>query len=177
MHYLNAQFNYYYNVGIRQQYVPTFAGWKHRSWTWVSGMWRFFFGGILSISFITLPWVVRDRRMRLLLVQFGLSAAGLLAVVYLEVHYTAPLVATAFALWVQSMRHLRCWKVFGKPVGVASDRAGRFGKHPVLPCTTRAKRSNGRCALERCPRGYRQTTRRHGGPSPGYRPLLARANH
>lgn len=122
MQYLNAQFDYYYNVGIRQQYVPTFTGWKHRSWVWVSAMWRFFFGGILSISFITLPWVLRDRRMRLLLVQFALSAAGLLTVVYLEAHYTAPLVATVFALWLQSMRHLRQWKVFGRPVGIGLSR-------------------------------------------------------
>ncbi len=122
VHYLNAQFAYYYNVGIRHQYVPTFAGWKHRTWVWISGMWHFFFGGILSISFITLPWVVRDRRMRLPWAQLGLSIAALLSVVYLEAHYAAPLVATVFALWVQSMRHLRRWKVFGRPVGIGLSR-------------------------------------------------------
>lgn len=122
LHYLNAQFDYYYNIGIRRQYIPTIAGWKHRTWVWISAMWHFFFGGILSISFITLPWVVRDRRMRLLWVQLGLSAAGLFSVVYLEAHYAAPLVATVFALWVQSMRHLRRWKLFGRPVGVGLSR-------------------------------------------------------
>lgn len=122
LHYLNAQFDYYYNVGIRRQYIPTFAGWKHRSEVWITGMWHFFFGAIVSISFVTLPWVLRDRRMRLLWVQFCLSAASLLAVVYLEAHYIAPLVATMFALWVQSMRHLRRWRVFGRTVGLGLTR-------------------------------------------------------
>jgi hypothetical protein len=79
-------------------------------------------GSILSISFVTLPWVVRDHRIRLLLVQFCLSSAGLLAVIYLQPHYAAPLVATVFALWVQAMRHLRRWKLFGRPLGVGLSR-------------------------------------------------------
>jgi hypothetical protein len=123
LHYTNPQFDYYYNVIIRTRYVPTWAGWKHRSILFVLGVYQIFLGAILSISFIMLLRLIRDRRMRLLWVQFCLSAAGLLAVVYLQPHYAAPLVATVFALWVQSMRHLRHAKLFGRPVGVGLSRA------------------------------------------------------
>jgi hypothetical protein len=122
LHYSNPQFDYFYNVHIRDHYVPTWAGWRHRSWDAIKGGWHLFLGAVLSIPFVTLPWVARDRRMRLLLVQFFLSVAGLLAVVYLELHYAAPLVATVFALLMQAMRHLRRWTLFGRPVGVGLTR-------------------------------------------------------
>ncbi|MFZ0317572.1 MAG: hypothetical protein WAL56_00475 [Candidatus Sulfotelmatobacter sp.] len=122
LHYSNPQFDYYFNVALRQQFAPTFAGWKYRSWRWIKGTWQLFFGSLLSIPFLAVPWVFRDRRTRLLLVQLCLSVAGLLSVIYLEPHYAAPLVATIFALWVQSMRHLRRWKLFGKPIGLALSR-------------------------------------------------------
>jgi hypothetical protein len=124
LHYSNAQFDYFYNVYLRDRYIPSWAGWKHSSWEGIKGCWHLFLGSILSISFVTLPWVVRDQRIRLLMVQFCLSAAGLLAVVYfVQPHYAAPLVATVFALLVQAMRHLRRWKLFARPLGVALSRA------------------------------------------------------
>ena len=122
LHYSNAQFDYFFNIHLRERFIPSWAGWKHRSWEGVVKIWLLFLGSILSISFVTLPWVVRDHRIRLLLVQFCLSSAGLLAVIYLQPHYAAPLVATVFALWVQAMRHLRRWKLFGRPLGVGLSR-------------------------------------------------------
>src|ERR1700688_830737 len=123
LHYTNPQFDYYYNVLIRDLYIPTWAGWKSRTTHFLLNVWQMFLGGILSVSFIMLFRVIRDRRMRFLWLQFCLSIAGLLAVVYLEPHYAAPLVATVFALWVQSMRHLRHAKLFGRPVGIGLSRA------------------------------------------------------
>jgi len=122
LHYLNPQFDYFYNTLVRNRYVPTWAGWKHRSWGWIKACFHLYVGSVLAISLLALPWVVRDRRMRLLLVQFCICVAGLLAVVYQEPHYAAPLVASGFALLVQSMRHLRHWNVFGRPVGVGLTR-------------------------------------------------------
>ena len=37
-------------------------------------------------------------------------------------HYAAPLTATIFALLVQAMRHLRRWKIKGRPVGIFLTR-------------------------------------------------------
>ncbi len=123
LQYTNPQFDYYYNVVIRDLYIPTWAGWESRITHFLLMLWQMFLGSILSVSFVMLLRVTRDRRMRLLWLQLCLSLAGLLAVVYLEPHYAAPLVATVFALWVQSMRHLRHAKLFGRPVGIGLSRA------------------------------------------------------
>jgi hypothetical protein len=122
LHYANEQFDYFFNDWIRTRYAPTWAGWAHRSWEGVTAWWQLFLGGVLSIPCLTFPWLLRDRRMRLLLVQFCLSAAGLLAVVFMAPHYAAPLVATVFALLIQATRHLRRWQLFGRPLGVALSR-------------------------------------------------------
>jgi hypothetical protein len=122
LHYPNPQFDDFYNVHMHARYIPSWAGWKDRSWEGVKAWWYLFLGGALSIPFVTLPWWWRDRRTRLLLAQFCLSAAGLLTVIYFKPHYAAPLVATVFALLVQAMRHLRRWKLFGRPLGVGLSR-------------------------------------------------------
>jgi hypothetical protein len=123
LHYLNPQFNQFFNVDLRNRYIPSWPAWRHRSWGKVVDLWHFFLNLVLSVPFITLPWVVRDRRMRLLLFQFFLGAAGLLAVAYIEPHYAAPLVATVLAIWVQAMRHLRRWRLLGRPIGTGLTRA------------------------------------------------------
>jgi hypothetical protein len=122
LHYANEQFDYFFNDWIRTRYAPTWASWIHRSWEGITAWWQLFLGGVLSIPFLTFPWLVRDRRIRPLLVQFCLSAAGLLAVVFMAPHYAAPLVATVFALLIEALRHLRRWHFFGRPLGVALSR-------------------------------------------------------
>jgi hypothetical protein len=122
LHYLNPQFDYFYNVHVRNHYIPTWAGWLHRCREALRAYWHLFLGSVLSIPFIALPWVVRDRRTRLLVAQLCLSLVGFLAILYLEPHYAAPLVATVFALLVQSLRHLRRWQIGGRPIGIALSR-------------------------------------------------------
>jgi hypothetical protein len=60
--------------------------------------------------------------MRLPLVQFCVSAVGLLLVVWFQLHYAAPMTATLLVLLVQAMRHLRQWNCFGRPVGIGLSR-------------------------------------------------------
>lgn len=122
LHYSNPQFQYFYGVRLPSRYPPTWDGWKHRWWLWCGAWWRFFLGAALSIPFITLPWVVRDRRMRLPLIQFCLSAVGLLAVKFFVLHYAAPMTATLLLLLVQAIRHLRQWNCSGRPIGIGLSR-------------------------------------------------------
>ena len=70
-----------------------------------------------------LPWMVRDHRVRLPLIQLAFSLAGSLcvAVIFLA-HHQGPLAATLFLLMVQAIRHLRCWQVKGRPVGIFLTR-------------------------------------------------------
>lgn len=75
------------------------------------------------MAFVSFPWTLRDRRVRLLIIQLCCSGIGLLSALYFLPHYVAPLTATVFALLVQSMRHLRKWTLWGRPVGVVASRA------------------------------------------------------
>ncbi|HLB89227.1 MAG TPA: hypothetical protein VJK29_16350, partial [Terriglobales bacterium] len=83
----------------------------------------FFCGTLLPAPLLTLPWLLRDRRTRVLIVQLLLSSLGLLLVVPFFMHYGAPLTATVLALIVQGLRHLRHWQHRGRPVGIGLSRA------------------------------------------------------
>ena len=119
LRYNNAQFEYLYNVLWQKAYPRTLV----RSLVWKSHvLWLFFVGSALTIPLVAFPWVLKDRRMRLLVVQCVISGLGLLAVSWLYPHYAAPLTVTLFILLAQAMRHLRLWKVHRRPVGVALCR-------------------------------------------------------
>jgi len=122
-HYANPQFETFFNMYGRTTHDPpreellrvTYL----KMWNW----WYFFLGIPFSIPFVTLPWLLCDRRLRLILIQFALCALGLLAVVFFHPHYAAPLTATMAVMLTQAMRHLRRWKIRGRPVGVLLTRA------------------------------------------------------
>ncbi len=134
MHYANPQFELYFNTWLRgphkwgpQQLFVTFA--------------QFFMGSALCLPFVvTLPWLLRDRRMRFPLVQLTFSVLGslMVAVVFLP-HHEAPLAATVAVLLVQAMRHLRRWEIKGRPVGIFLTRLAvvvllaRIGFYIVRP--------------------------------------------
>jgi len=121
LHYSNPQFTLFHKMQY-ERYGPSFAKWKARTWQRL-GSWRYFPGSSLMIPLVALPWMFRDRRIRLLEIQFVCSALGLLAIVYFELHYVAPLTATILALIVQAMRHLRRWTLWGRPIGIGLSRA------------------------------------------------------
>jgi hypothetical protein len=93
------------------------------SWARTRDVLTFFCGPLLLAPLLTLPWLIRDRKLRLLIAQFLLSFLGLLAVAPFFPHYAAPLTATIFALTLQGMRHLRRWRYRGTPVGIGLTRS------------------------------------------------------
>jgi hypothetical protein len=114
--YSNPQFESYFNGWVRNSRV------KFSAWEKCVDFWQFFLHGALSIPLVTLPWLVRDRKIRILLLQFCFCAMGLLSVTWFLAHYAAPLTATIFAIIVQAMRHLRRWEFGGKPTGILLTR-------------------------------------------------------
>jgi hypothetical protein len=84
--------------------------------------WDFFMGFALTIPFLTIPSLLKDRRMRLPLVQILISGVALLCVNWFSPHYAAPMAAAYFLLLLQAMRHLRCWKFKRRPVGIFLTR-------------------------------------------------------
>ena len=75
-------------------------------------------GATLLLALATvLPWMIRDKRVRLPLLGAGAVVLGsFLQVVYYP-HYAAPAAGAVLILVVQSFRHLRQWRVAGKPTG------------------------------------------------------------
>jgi hypothetical protein len=85
--------------------------------------------GILFFAGLALLWpllmiahVLRDRRIRFLLVCMLVMSAGMLAQVFLIAHYVAPFTAAFYALGLQAMRHLRLATADGRPFGLGLVR-------------------------------------------------------
>jgi hypothetical protein len=119
LQYANPQFDIFYNRSMPALYQTSWSGAIKNMRDNSTLFWVFFLGPPFSIPLLMLPWLFRDRRMRLPLTQFGLSSLGLLAVVWFHPHYAAPLLATILLLVVQALRHLRTWRYRNRPVGAA----------------------------------------------------------
>lgn len=120
--YANPQFDDFYHNFLPSLYEASWPAAVGQFWYKATDFWEFFLGPALSIPFVALPWLVKEKRNRLLFVQFALSAFGLWILVYYHAHYAAPLMATLFVLMMQCVRRLRGFHLLGHPVGVALTR-------------------------------------------------------
>jgi hypothetical protein len=123
MHYLNRQFDAFYNNVARRQYNHTWADFQRISLEKIIGFQEFFLGTALVVPFLALPCIFFDRRIRFLLWQFLFCLVGMFSVVWFNPHYVAPALATFLCLFTQMFRHMRRWKIEGRPVGVGITRA------------------------------------------------------
>src|SRR6266446_5154418 len=123
MHYRNQPFEDFYNGWERENY--------DNSWP---DVWRvsveklgrcaityFWAGELLALP--ALPFLFRDRKMRLLIATFLLVTVGVFAVIWSNPHYAAPLTCVIFALAAQTIRHVRTMRIGARPVGLALSRA------------------------------------------------------
>ncbi len=85
-------------------------------------LWLFFLGPALTLPFVMFSGMVRDRRVRFLLVAGSVELAALAPEVWIFPHYAAPIAGLIMALVMQLMRHLRVWRR-GRRTGVALTRA------------------------------------------------------
>jgi hypothetical protein len=76
----------------------------------------------LFIPLVMLPWVVRDRRVRFLVIASGVFALGLSVNAWLFPHYVAPFAGALYVLLLQAMRHLRAGRRGGQRYGLALVR-------------------------------------------------------
>jgi hypothetical protein len=79
--------------------------------------WVFYIGPVLTIPLFFFPKVIRDRRIRILLIAAAvcLLANGMIA--YYGAHYSSPAAVAIVAVIVQAVRHLWVWKFEGQPTG------------------------------------------------------------
>ncbi len=148
LHYANPQFETFFNVWHRTEFRLSWSAWARRAIRACRHWWYVYLGLPLTIPFLALPRIIRDRKMGLPVLQFAVGAAGLWSVVWFQPHYAAPLVATLFVLLVQAMRHLRQFECRERPVGIYLTRlvlllaidwvvvlAGQAVGHPSTPWT------------------------------------------
>jgi hypothetical protein len=119
IHQQNPQMEGFYNGWARSYWVKSRFAFHVR----VAKFAYFFLWPELCVPLVALPWLWKDRRIRFLLLQFAFCFVGLLAVVWFEPHYAAPLLATLIVILVQGIRHLRQWRTARGAYGVAATRA------------------------------------------------------
>jgi hypothetical protein len=123
MHYNNRQFDDFYNGWVRDNFRGSARDILRVCWEKVRAYpSAFLWAGSLPIL-VASPLVLRDRKMRLLVLEVLVCGVGLFLVVYSMPHYAAPLTCVIYALLVQAIRHLRTIRWKSKPVGVAWSRA------------------------------------------------------
>jgi len=86
-------------------------------------LWLFFFGPALSLPLIMLPRVLRDKRLRLLLLAAAVGSIGLLITPWFNAHYAAPMAGVIYAVLLQGLRHLRFCRWRGRETGLMLARA------------------------------------------------------
>ena len=110
----------YHHARLRDFYIgweartfletQSFSGFLNELWDKAVLFGWFFFGVVFPVAVFGFPATVRDKRVRLIWISFLAMAVGLGLEAWHEPHYMAPMTCVAFALIVQSLRHIRVWK-------------------------------------------------------------------
>ncbi len=115
LHYNNQQFEDFYNGWERENYRHTWKDvWRVSQEKINRGGHTFFWWGVILLA-PGVPFVLRDKKMRLLLATIFIGALGVFAVIWSFAHYAAPFTCVIVALLVQSIRHLRTMTVANFP--------------------------------------------------------------
>src|SRR5581483_3171833 len=85
--------------------------------------WGFYFGPLLTIPLFSIRRIVRDRRVRPLLVIGTSCFTASVCVVFFNIHYVAPICGVFIAIVLQGFRHLRNWRYLDQPSGKFLVRA------------------------------------------------------
>jgi hypothetical protein len=85
--------------------------------------WVFYFAPLMTPPLLLLPWILRDRRVRFLLIAGAVGFASSCLVIFFNIHYVAVLVPVMLAIVLLGMRHLRQWRWEAKPTGQFLVRA------------------------------------------------------
>jgi hypothetical protein len=122
MHYRNQQFEDFYNGWEVENYHHNRADMLRVSWE------KIFRGGIayfwvaLLFALPALPFVFRDRKMRIPWIIVVIGMIGVFVVIWSAAHYAAPITCAVYLLVVQTVRHLRTMRISARPIGIALSR-------------------------------------------------------
>ncbi len=85
--------------------------------------WMFFLGPALTLPLVLLPRILKDRRVRPLMIIGGVFLAGLSVNTWFYAHYAAPITGLIYAIVLQGLRHLRVWRWRGNATGLLLTRS------------------------------------------------------
>ncbi len=95
-----------------EQEVAQYAGYQsltgfwHRTAEKFWAAWTFYLGPLLTLPLLWLPWLLRDRRIRLPIITLAVLATGVLVSTFFRPHYLAPATGLLYIILVQGMRHM-----------------------------------------------------------------------
>ncbi len=116
--------DFYYSLELREfERSKKMTGVLRQTATKIGMIWVFYFSPVLTLPLFWLSRVLRDRRIRLLLITGAAGFAGSVLVIFFNIHYVAPIVPVIVALLVQCLRHLRLYSLEGRPIGLFLVRA------------------------------------------------------
>jgi hypothetical protein len=123
--YRNATMEAFYSTVEYQKYVEAHSqdGFVVELLRKSAVTWAFYIGPTLTVPLMMLPWVVRDRRIRFLLLAGAISFVASAAVIFFMAHYVAAITGLLMAVVVQGLRHLRQWRWQGHLSGMFLARA------------------------------------------------------
>jgi len=107
----------------------TFNGYLRQYSQKLFSWWQFYLDPLLTVPLLALPWVIRQRKMRLPVLTCAAMIAALSVETWSSPHYLAPATCTLYLVLIQCMRHLWQWLPSRRPLGTALVRA-----IPVLAC-------------------------------------------
>lgn len=85
--------------------------------------WHFYLGPLLTIPFLTLPLLWRDRRTRPVLLMAAAFPLALVGQVWHNPHYAAPATGLVILVVILGLRRLRLWRWRRRPVGLVLVRS------------------------------------------------------
>jgi hypothetical protein len=116
--------DFYNGLELREfERARTMSGILRQAGTKAALIWVFYLAPVLTFPLFLLPRVLRDRRIRLLLIAGVVGLVGSALVIFFNIHYVAPIVPVILAVIVQGIRHLRTWRWEGRPAGLFLARA------------------------------------------------------
>lgn len=84
--------------------------------------WMFFLGPAFTLPLLFFPWILKDRRVRPLVIIGGVFLGGLTLNTWFYAHYAAPITGLIYAIVLQGLRHLRAWRWHGLSTGLLLAR-------------------------------------------------------
>ena len=118
--------DFYFNEFQRYQEARSLGGVIRETGQKLLLTWAFFSGPVLTLALFALPWVLRDKRVRFLTVTGIFSFAAMELVFFFAPNYAAPFTCLILALILQSMRHLKVWRLDGQRNRLGASALDRF---------------------------------------------------